>query len=151
MDDVSLRNRKKIPKEIKNKRNNKIFKNLLIANAITIYFLFVNLGFYNIESLIYSFDLKLFSIALLILAIVLFEKGYKKDDEGIFLNGIEMLFVSFLTLIMQYRLIERNDTIEILFGLSFMYFIIYYIIKSLIQARIIEKQYATSDIKEIVK
>lgn len=151
MEDISLKNRKKIPKEIKYKRNKKILQNLLISNAITIYFLFINLGFYNIENNVYSVDLKIFSITILILSIAFLEKGYKKDNESIFFNGIEMMFVSFITLLMQFRLIEPNNTIEILFGLTFMYFIIYYIIKSLIQTRIIEKQYSTSDAKEIVK
>ena len=150
-EDISLKNRKKLPEELKSKRNNMIFKNLLIAICITVYFILINLGYYNIEKNIYMTDLKIFSIIVLAISIILFEKGYRKDNEGIFLSGIEVLIIAIITLAEQYRIFYSFDNIQMLFNLVPVYFIIYYTIKLLINTRMIEKEYSATDVREIVK
>ncbi len=150
-EDVSLKNRKKIPNNIKLKRNAVIFKNLVISIAIVIYFYLINLGFYNIKHSIYLTDLKVFSASLLLLSIIFFEKGYNKDSESLFLSGVEILFIAIITLTEQYRVFNENSyTIQFFYSIAFIFFIFYYIIKSLIQTRMLEKDYNASDARELV-
>ena len=150
-EDISLKARKKLPKEIKEKRNKAIIKNLIIGIAILLYFIVLNLGYINIVKDVFSIDLKVFSVILLSISIVLFEKGYKNDNEEIFFNGAEILVLAFITLIMPYIMYEAPRNTSILVKLSFLYFVIYYIIKALFNARKVEKEYLASDAKEIVK
>lgn len=149
--EIELKARKKLSPELKEIRNKMILKNLWIAIFIMIYFLFLSLGNYNIDRTVFITDLHVFSAAILVLSICLFEKGYKKDDEGIFLNGVEALVVAFLTLIMPYTMFEATSTIHFIASLSFIYFTVYYLIKSLVQAVKLKKKYTTSDVKELVK
>lgn len=150
--DISLKSRKKLPKDIKFKRNKIIFINLLLAICAIVYFGFLNLGLKNIEATIYIEDLKVFSTALLIVAIILFEKGYKNDNESIFLYGIEILVAAFITIMMQHKVLNSIHTsFDIILSLSFLYFSVYYIIKGLILARKTEKKHVTTDIRELVK
>ena len=149
--EIELKARKKLSPELKEIRNKMILKNLWIAIFIMIYFLFLSLGNYNIDRTVFITDLHVFSAAILVLSICLFEKGYKKDDEGIFLNGVEALVVAFLTLIMPYTMFEATSTIHFIASFSFIYFTVYYLIKSLVQAVKLKKKYTTSDVKELVK
>ena len=149
--EIELKARKKLSPELKEIRNKMILKNLWIAIFITIYFLFLSLGNYNIDRAVFTTDLHVFSAAILVLSICLFEKGYKKDDEGIFLNGVEALVVAFVTLIMPYTMFEASPTIHFIASLSFIYFTVYYLIKSLVQAVRLKKKYTTSDVRELVK
>lgn len=149
--DISLKARKKLPEYIKDKRNDIIFKNVIIAIIITVYMAFLQLGYCNISKNVYINDLKVFSTVLLVISIIFFENGYKKDNEGIFLYGVETLLIAFITLTMQFTMFEAPRTIHIFAELSFIYFIIYYIIKSLIQVRKVKKEYLTSDVRELVK
>ena len=151
-EDISLKNRNKLPKEIKLKRNSLIFKNLILSIGIVLYLYFINLGFYNLEHSVYLTDLKVFSVAVLIVSIILFEKGYSNDDEGIFLNGIEMLVLALITMLSQYRIFNVSSyKIQLFFDIIFIFFILYYIIKSLIQTRMLSNKYKPSDARKIVQ
>lgn len=149
--EIELKARKKLSPELKEIRNKMILKNLWIAIFITIYFLFLSLGNYNIDRAVFTTDLHVFSAAILVLSICLFEKGYKKDDEGIFLNGVEALVVAFVTLIMPYTMFEASQTLHFIASFSFLYFTVYYLIKSFVQAVRLKKKYTTSDVRELVK
>ena len=146
-----LKIRQTAPPIVKKKIHKVVFKNLIIVVAIFIYFMFLNLGYYNIEKSVYIIDLKVFSIAILAIAIICFEKSYVKDNEAIFLNGIEALLLAFITLIMPYTLFETSDTVRDSFMMSCIYFGVYYIIKSLVQMIKIKRDYSISDVKEIIK
>ena len=111
----------------------------------------MNLGYYNIEKSVYITDLKVFSIAILAISLICFEKSYVKDNEAIFLNGIEALLLAFITLLMPYTLFETSDAIRNAFMMASIYFCVYYIIKSLVQMIKIKRDYSMSDIREIVK
>lgn len=145
-----IKSRKKLPKNVSDKINKIIFNNLLITIFIIVYFIFLNLGFKNIEMSSYVVDTRVFGTAILILAISLFEKGYKKDDEGIFLNGVEALMLAIITLIMPYTAFQ-SLTIKCLISLSFIYFAVYFALKALVQTLKIRRDYNRSDIREIVQ
>ncbi len=81
--------KKDIPVGEENRLNKKGFENLLIAichNDISVYF--IGLGSLNIESSIFIKDLKVFSIALIVFTIILFEYSYKKKMRIVCIHGI---------------------------------------------------------------
>ena len=61
-----LEEKKKIPKNIKEKINSKRFENIAFGAVIIIYFFALNLGMSNIPTENYLTDLKVFSVFLLI-------------------------------------------------------------------------------------
>jgi len=88
-----LEQKKKLPKEIKEKINSKIFENSVILVLIMVYFVALNLGMNNIPTETYIMDLKVFSIILLIITILVFEFGYKKDNDSMWLHGVEIMVI----------------------------------------------------------
>lgn len=149
-EDISLKNRKRLPQETKQKRKNVVLKNMIIAIFTIVYFMFLNIACFNVENSIYIILLQVFSGIFLVVSIMLFEKGYKKDNEGIFLNGVEALVISFVTMLMQFKF-DDSKTIRLIFTLIFVVFILYYVLKSIIQARNLKKSYKASDVEELVK
>ena len=87
----------------------------------------------------------------------LFEYNEKVTEEKqnivtSFLNGIEALALAFITLIMPYTLFESSSAVHCLAGsLAFLYFAIYYVLKSIWQTQKIKRDFAKSDIREIIK
>ena len=128
---------KKTKKEIKNAQKNKkirkdILRNLLIAITITIYFLFINLGVRAIPVTEYILDLKTFSMFAIIIAIIIFERAYKKDENYLAVHGIEMIFLGIETLVLlQLYSIESEYFYYAVLGMT-LGMIIYYIIKCLV-------------------
>ena len=51
------------------------------------------LGFINIKEEVYNVDLKVFSFITLIIAILLFERAYKKDSGKLCAFGIELSLI----------------------------------------------------------
>lgn len=145
--------KKDIPQEEENKLNKKVFENLLIAITIMIFFYFIGLGSLNIESSIFITDLKVFSIALIVFTIILFEYSYKKENANVCIHGIEMLFLAIIVLFFTciYTLYFKDFNIINTF-ISYV-FAIYYVGKSMIIYRKMKKEYIAkqSDIEEIIK
>ena len=76
-----IEEKKKIPKEIKNKINSKVYENLAFIAIILLYLTSLYFGMTNIPTDMYLTDLRFFSIILLITTIIVFEYGYKKDKR----------------------------------------------------------------------
>lgn len=121
-----------IPEEKKKKINKRIFKNIILAIVIVLYFIFINLGFYNLEPAKFLKDLHVFSIITIGITIIVFEMAYKKDNSELAIHGIEALAVSICTLITIYireyyisKFSYIVNTIAILFA-------IYYVAKSIV-------------------
>lgn len=127
----STKNEKKNnPKKIKVKKD--IIRNILIALVITIYFIFIALGVTTIPVTEYALDLKTFAIFTAIIAIIIFERAYKKDENYLALHGIEMIFVGIETLvILQLYLAQSEYLKNVLIGIT-SGMILYYIIKSIV-------------------
>ncbi len=148
-----IEEKRKVPKEIKNKINTKRFQNVVIVVILFIYLGALNLGMINIPTENYLMDLKVFSMLLLIGAIILFEVAYRKDKGEIFLYGIEVMVAAVFTeyLIYMYSIFYNTfGSILLSFGVLCL---IYYVIKVLVLKRKIIKEYSKSliDIGEIVK
>ena len=146
----TIKIKKKIPTEEMYKINKVIFKNLLMAVAVITYFLFINLGYINIKNDVYIIDLKVFSMCILLLAIVLLENAYKKDNGSIAIFGIEMIVASIISVSLIYiNLMLANSYIAITASISFI-FAIYYLIKTIIIYLKMKKAYFVNDMKEII-
>ena len=150
--ELDLKNKEKIPKEVRENIYDKIFINTIIAILVVIYFGFLNLGYRNIEQEVFITDLKVFSFSILVLSIILLEKGYKKDSPATFLNGIETFCISFITLFMTYTFFESSDVTRKIVSLSFLYISIYYMLKSIYVYIKEIKNYKSnlSDVRDIV-
>lgn len=148
-----IEEKKKLPKEVKEKINSKAFENIAIAAIIVVYLAALYFGMTNIPTEIYMIILKSISIVLLIGTIVIFEIGYRKDNGEIWLHGVETMIVGVfsLYLIYLYSFFYSNfGTLIIIVGIALL---VYFAIKIIILQRRIEKEYSKSltDIGEIVK
>lgn len=148
-----VKQKQTIPADIKKQMNDKVFKNIILAILIMIYLLFINMGFINIAQDVLVTDLKVFSITLAVLAIVLFERAYKKDSGELAINGIEVLVLAIATLISIGVLTTATAKFQLVIAaVSFLYGA-YYTGKAIFEYVREKKKYLkqTSDIKDIIK
>lgn len=149
--EAEIKKTKDIPKELDDKINNIVFKNMIIAIIIIIYTFFIVMGFRNISPEKYIVDLMVFSILLLFLSIIIFEIAYKKDSGKLAINGIEVLILAVITFYLPYMYVYLNkdyNTIVILLGIAYS---LYYVIKSVVNVKIEKRKYKKSlnDMKNI--
>ena len=85
-------------KEIKEKYSKEIYLNILKAIIIVLYFLVLNLAYENISAEHIELGIKIFTMVFLFISIYIFEKAYKKDDDKLAIQGIEILILSAYTL-----------------------------------------------------
>lgn len=122
----------KLSKEEKKKINKKIFQNIVMAIGIVIYFIFINLGFSNIEESTYLTDLKVFGAVAIGITIILFEKAYKKDSGELTIYGIEMLIIAICTLLTNYIYKFHYSKYTYIITSIAMLFAVYYVGKSIV-------------------
>ena len=139
--------------EKNNKINKELLINICIAIGIMIYYIFINLGYVNIEPEILKVDLKVFSMILLGVAIIIFEKAYKKDSGKAAIYGIEFLVLAFHTLSIIHITTIYQFYFKYYILTSSYCFAIYYVFKDIILYTIERRRYlkSLSDIPEIVK
>ena len=146
-----LKNNKKLPKEEQYKLNSIVFQNLCTIIAIMIYFIFLILGFINIEISVLITDFKVFSLTILALAIIFFEIAYKKDSGKYCITGIEMLVLSLVTVALMYMTIMYPAKyIYIISTVSFT-FAIYYVGKAIVLYCKTKKNYSIDSMNKIIK
>ena len=123
----------------------KIFKqsiwNISVGSIIVLYFIFLSLGFKNIERNIFITDLKVFSIAVLVIAIFLFERAYKQENRKIVAYGLELLAVAFFTITLLYICIINSEIFLLSILIMSIVSIIYCLSKSLVSYIIIKRKY----------
>lgn len=130
----------------------KIFKNLIIAIAMMIYFIIINFSYIRVDENLLLHGIKIASLVILFISIVTFEIAYNKDSGSIAINGIEVLVLAIHTLTI--RIVVNKFKID--FDKYVLYstytFAIYYVLKSMIIYTIEKKKYldSLSDIHEIV-
>ena len=148
-----LSKNKKLTPELKKKLRKTFGKNILIIGLILMYMGLLTLSFYKMELNTLSTDLKVLSVGFLAFAIIKFEQGYKKDNEGIFLTGIEALVLALITLFMTVLIsTSENFFKNVILGIS-IFATVYYLLKSLVIRAKIKKQHKkqVSDVRDIVK
>lgn len=146
----TMKNKQNLPKEEIEKVNKYLFQNILVAICIIIYFIFLNLGQMNIQPDVYVTDLKVFGMCILLLAIALIEKAYKKDDGRIALYGVELIVLSIVTIALIYvDLMLSTRYVYIVTSISYV-FAIYYLVKSIVIYFRKRKKYFVDNMKEII-
>ena len=148
-----IEEKKKLPKDIKKKINAKAITNLVIVLAIGILFTVLYFGMMNIPTDTYLICLKVFSIILMIASIVLFEIGYRKDKEGVWLHGVEAFVVAVFTLYLVYFYSIFYSNFGVFLLSAGVVVLSYYAIKIIVIQKRMKKEYIKSlgDIGEIVK
>ena len=122
----------KLSKDEKKKINKRIFQNIVMAIGIVVYFIFINLGFNNIEESTYLTDLKVFGAVTIGITIILFEKAYKKDSGELTIYGIEMLIIAICTLLTNYIYKFYYSKYMYIITSIAMLFAVYYVGKSIV-------------------
>lgn len=146
----TIKAKKTVPKTEIDKINKILFTNIIIAICIITYFIFLNLGQMNIKHDVYTTDLKVFSMCILVVAICLIEVAYKRDSGEIALYGVEMIVLSITTVALIYvDLMFSMRYIYIVPAISFV-FAVYYLIKSIIIYSKRKKMYFVNNMKEIM-
>lgn len=140
-------------KEVSEKHMKKIYLNILKAILVVIYFLTLNLVSEKISALYLERGIEICTMIFLFLAIFIFELAYKKDDDDLVVQGIEVLVLSAHTLTSQYITKRFNLNFKIYFLASSYIIAIYFIVKCIWYYTKGRKEIADdlSDIKEIVK
>lgn len=146
-----IKKNKKVSNAELGKIHSRVFQNICIAVVIMIYFNFVALGFVNIENSVLVTDLKVFSIALLVISVGIFEYAYKKDSGRHAVHGVEILLLAFMTMALIYVNLMWQSKFVYIVALSAFVFAIYYVAKSIIVYKKMKKQYFINEMKEIIK
>ncbi len=133
------------------KIHSRVFQNICLAIVVMLYLNFVVLGFVNIENSVFATDLKVFSIALLVIAVGIFEYAYKKDSGRHTLHGIEMLLLAFTTMGLIYVNLMWQEKFVYVVALITFIFAIYYVAKSIIVYNKMKKQYFIDEMKKVIK
>ena len=145
--------KKKLPEDVQKKITTKTITNMIVGSVITLYLIFIILGFKNIEREVFITDLKVFSVSMIVISIILFENSYKKENKSLAIFGIEVLILAITNLALMYLYIMKKE-IFMTAILSFtMVVILYYIIKSIVIFIKLKKAYCkeNSELSEIIE
>lgn len=130
-----------------------VITNVVYLILIIIYFVCFNTQVTPLEQTILIKYIDISSLVFLLIAIVMFEVGYRNDKTKIFINGTEFLVLAIATLLIKhipktlgYTMKQYTETVTYVF-------IAYYILKSIIMYTKLKHDELKnlSDIKEIVK
>ena len=148
----TIKNNKKIPKDILKKIYSNVFENLTISVIVMAYLFFIILGYFNIERVIFEVDLKVFTGCLFFLTIILMEVAYRKKNKKIGIHSIECLALSMLNLFFSYFYTVFFSKFALIVGGISISFGVYYIIKSIVIFFIMRNKFLNrmSDITEIL-
>lgn len=148
----TIKNNKKIPKDILKKIYSNIFENLTVSVIVMAYLFFIILGYFNIEKVIFEVDLKVFTGCLFFLTIILMEVAYRKKNKKIGIHSIECLVLSMLNLFFSYFYTVFFSKFALIVGGISISFGVYYIIKSIVIFFIMRNKFLNrmSDITEIL-
>lgn len=145
--------KKQLPIEKANKINKKIFENMLIADFMVGFLLFISLESLNIESTIFIRNSKIFSIIFIFCTVAMFEYSYRKENVNIFLHGLEYFCLSLFTLfsIYLYTIYFRN--FQFIVAIATLITSAYFILKSLTIYLCMKRKYFNSlnDINQIIE
>lgn len=132
---------------------NTIFKNLLKAIGVMIYFIVLNFAYTRMNTDRLMNDIEVFAGIFLVVGLVMLERAYKKDSGNMALSGIELLCLSMHSLSINHVITFYQYDFRFYLLSSSYVFAIYYVLKSIIIYTREKRQYLKnlSDISEIVK
>ena len=145
-----LKEKNKLSKEGSSKICQLIIPNIYMAVGIVIYYIFMILGYYNINNSVFITDIKAFSIAWLFVAIILFEQTYKKNEIKFMIYGIEALIAAITTMSLIYIDLMHSDKYIYVTSIISLIFAVYYSVKCIAIYKINKKRYFMDRMKEII-
>lgn len=130
-----------------------VITNAVYLMLIIIYFVCFNTQVITLETTMIIQYIDISSITFLVIAIVMFEVGYRNNKAKIFINGVEFLVLATATLLIKHIPKTLGHTMEHYTEIVIYAFIAYYILKSVIMYTKLkhDELKKLSDIKEIVK
>lgn len=140
-------------KEVKEKYLKEIYWNILKAIIVVLYFLTLNLAYENISTEHMELGIKILTMIFLFIAIYIFERAYKKDDDNLAIQGIEILILSAYTLTTKHITNKFNFNFKSYSLVASYLYAVYFLLRSIIIYTKGRKEVAEnlSDIREIVK
>ena len=147
-----IRNRKKLPSELKSIIISSIFFNCILFIIMMAITFIINFSFNKLDIPDFKKYINIIQVACCIISIIILEVSFRKDSGKIALYGIEFLVFSVYTLYIPYMYISKAN-IEF-FKIFTIVFLVYYIIKSIVILVYLKHDYLRkniSDVKEIVK
>ena len=153
---ISLENNLKKDKETKQipqEALRDIFKNIIIAIGVIIYFAILNFTYFKIEQEKILSVIEICSGVLLLAALILIEIAYKKDSGKFTISAIEFLVLAFHSLSIKYVITRYDYQLQFYLLTSSYVISIYFILKAIIIYTKGRKKYldTLSDIPEILK
>lgn len=137
-------------------KNNKVsfnvYKNILIAVFIMIYFIIINTVYYKVDTNKLLDILKILSMIILFMGIVVLEIAYRKENGRLGIHAIEIIVLAGYTLSISHIVELKKFRFANYILVSSYLFSIYYLLKSIIIYTKEKRDYlnSLSDIKEIV-
>ena len=130
-----------------------IFKNIIIAIGVIIYFAILNFTYFKIEQEKILSVIEICSGVLLLAALILLEIAYKKDSGKFTISAIEFLVLAFHSLSIKYVITRYDYQLQFYLLTSSYVISIYFILKAIIIYTKGRKKYldTLSDIPEILK
>ena len=107
----------------------KIFGNLIILVAVTLYFVIISFSHLRLTEVTFFKEIKIASMIVLSLCILIFEIAYHKDSGKIAIYGIEILSLSIYTLTIWTLINKLNITLNTYIIYSIFTYVIYYFLK----------------------
>ena len=153
---ISLENNLKKDKETKQipqETLKDIFRNIIIAIGVIIYFAILNFTYFKIEQENILNIIEICSGVLLFVALILLEIAYKKDSGKFTISAIEFLVLAFHSLSIKYVITRYDYQLQFYLLTSSYVISIYFILKAIIIYTKGRKKYldTLSDIPEILK
>jgi len=147
------KNESKEKNPIMEKTNTRIFKNIIGAILIILYFVGTYIAYDFIQPEIFERVLQTLTMILLAISIIIFEIAYKKDNGILAISGIEALVIACHALAIPYVTTVFKWDLRWYVTISGYTFAIYFVFKSIVVYTSGRKEYLNSfsDIAEIVK
>lgn len=141
---------RKLDKKTKNKIQNKVLKNFLIAVIILLIWESFKFIAINFEKQIAILIFNIVSFCMLLITLLLFEIAYKKDNDSLAITSIEVFLLSIAILLSPYILISKP---KLYTSIIDVYFVLYYAVKNFYIFRNEKQEYLKekNDIKDIIK
>lgn len=145
--------KRKMTKEVKEKINQRIFCNCLVAIGIMLYICAIDVVYIYAKQEVVTIALKVFAMIFIAVTVGTFELAYRKDNGKMAVVGIELLIFSVIILYIPKIYVNVDQLLCQILLLTPLFCSIYYIAKSMMIYLKTEKEYQNnlSDVKEIVK
>lgn len=150
---LEIEEKRKLPKNLKDKISTKIFQDLIVAVIIMAYFCIVNITYYKLENYKFEEYLKYFALGIILFTVISFEIAYRKNSINLGIIGIELFTCGVLTLYIPYIFLHTTSALRVSIMILPVFLVLYYGIKSIIIFKQNQFNYRNnlSDVKEIVK